>query len=91
MSGARTSALAALRGQIERIETAEVVHHRDRVALGHREADSALKGGFRTRGNPRGILRRTSGRGRDGLCHRTCGARDGTQTAAVGAAGFFRN
>ena len=46
MSGARTSALAALRGQIERIETAEVVHHRDRVALGHREADSALKGGL---------------------------------------------
>src|SRR4051812_22438535 len=46
MSGARTSALAALRGQIERIETAEVVHHRDRVALGHREADGALKGGL---------------------------------------------
>src|SRR6478609_8499132 len=46
MSGARTSALAALRGQIERIETAEVVHHRDRVALGHRDADSALKGGL---------------------------------------------
>src|SRR3954466_14102508 len=46
MSGARTSALAALRGQIERIETAEVVHHRDRVALGHREADNALKGGL---------------------------------------------
>jgi protein ImuA len=46
MSGARTSALAALRGQIERIETAEVVHHRDRVALGHSEADSALKGGL---------------------------------------------
>lgn len=46
MSGARTSALAALRGQIERIETAEVVHHRDRVALGHRKADSALKGGL---------------------------------------------
>src|SRR6478672_196627 len=46
MSGARTSALAALRGQIERIETAEVVHHRDRVALGHGEVDSALKGGL---------------------------------------------
>ena len=46
MSGARTSALAALRGQIERIETAEVVHHRDRVALGHSEVDSALKGGL---------------------------------------------
>ena len=39
MSGARISALATLRGQIERIETAEVVHHRDRVALGHGEAD----------------------------------------------------
>ena len=46
MSGARTNALATLRGQIERIETAEVVHHRDRVALGHSEADGALKGGL---------------------------------------------
>jgi len=46
MSGARSSALATLRGQIERIETAEVVHHRDRVALGHNEADSALMGGL---------------------------------------------
>jgi protein ImuA len=46
MSGARGSALAILRGQIERIETAEVVHQRDRVALGHNAADSALKGGL---------------------------------------------
>lgn len=46
MSGARISALATLRGQIERIETAEVVHQHDRVALGHREADTALKGGL---------------------------------------------
>ncbi|MBW7970623.1 DNA repair protein [Bradyrhizobium sp. BR 10289] len=46
MSGARLSALATLRGQIERIETAEVVHQHDRVALGHREADAALKGGL---------------------------------------------
>jgi protein ImuA len=46
MSGARTSALATLRGQIERIETAEIVHHRDRVALGHGEADRVLKGGL---------------------------------------------
>ena len=46
MSGARLSALATLRGQIERIETAEVVHRHDRVALGHSEADSALKGGL---------------------------------------------
>ncbi|MGY4486779.1 hypothetical protein ACVWWR_005970 [Bradyrhizobium sp. LM3.2] len=43
---ARTSALATLRGQIERIETAEVVHQRDRVALGHGAADGALKGGL---------------------------------------------
>jgi protein ImuA len=46
MSGARGSALATLRGQIERIETAEVVHQRDRVALGHSEVDRALKGGL---------------------------------------------
>lgn len=43
---ARTSALAALRGQIERIETSEAAHHRDRVALGHPEADQALQGGL---------------------------------------------
>lgn len=46
MSGARISALATLRGQIERIETAEVVHQHGRVALGHSEADCALKGGL---------------------------------------------
>jgi protein ImuA len=46
MSGARMSALAILRGQIERIETAEVVHRHDRVALGHSEVDGALKGGL---------------------------------------------
>jgi protein ImuA len=43
---ARMSALAALRGQIERIETEGAAHHRDRVALGHPEADSALQGGL---------------------------------------------
>jgi protein ImuA len=43
---ARMSALAALRGQIERIETSDATHHRDRVALGHPEADSALQGGL---------------------------------------------
>lgn len=46
MSGARGSALAILRGQIERIETAEVAHQHERVALGHSEADAALKGGL---------------------------------------------
>jgi protein ImuA len=46
MSGARTSALATLRGQIERIETSEAAHHPDRVALGHGEADLALQGGL---------------------------------------------
>ncbi len=46
MSGARRSALATLRGQIERIETEGTAHHRDRVALGHPEADSALQGGL---------------------------------------------
>ncbi|WP_456619146.1 MULTISPECIES: ImuA family protein [unclassified Bradyrhizobium] len=39
---ARISALATLRSQIE----TEVVHHRDRVALGHGEADEALQGGL---------------------------------------------
>jgi protein ImuA len=43
---ARMSALAALRGQIERIETSEAAHHRDRVALGHPLADHALQGGL---------------------------------------------
>ncbi|MBR0701621.1 DNA repair protein [Bradyrhizobium diazoefficiens] len=46
MSGARLSALATLRGQIERIETAEIVHQHDRVALGHNEVDAVLKGGL---------------------------------------------
>jgi len=46
MSGARQSALATLRGQIERIETAEVVHEHGRVALGHGEIDCVLKGGL---------------------------------------------
>jgi protein ImuA len=46
MSGGRTGALASLRGQIERIETSGAAHHRDRVALGHPEADRALQGGL---------------------------------------------
>lgn len=46
MSGARMSALATLRGQIERIEAEGVAHHCDRVALGHPEADEALQGGL---------------------------------------------
>jgi protein ImuA len=46
MSGARMSALASLRGQIERIEAEGVAHHRDRVALGHPVADEALQGGL---------------------------------------------
>ncbi|MDE2378697.1 DNA repair protein [Bradyrhizobium sp.] len=43
---ARMSALAALRGQIERIETPDAAHRRDRVALGHPDVDSALQGGL---------------------------------------------
>jgi protein ImuA len=43
---ARVSALADLRGHIERIETSAAAHHRDRVALGHPEADQALQGGL---------------------------------------------
>lgn len=46
MSGARISALATLRGHIERIETSGVAHRPDRIALGHAEADSALQGGL---------------------------------------------
>lgn len=46
MSGARISALATLRSQIESIETAGAVHQHDRVALGHSEVDAALKGGL---------------------------------------------
>ncbi|PIT05140.1 DNA repair protein [Bradyrhizobium nitroreducens] len=46
MSGARMSALATLRGQIERIETAGAVHLHERVALGHGEIDGVLKGGL---------------------------------------------
>jgi protein ImuA len=46
MSSARLSTLARLRGSIERIETFGSVHCRDRVALGHPEADSALQGGL---------------------------------------------
>lgn len=46
MSGARGSALATLRGHIERIETSGVAHRPGRIALGHAEADSALQGGL---------------------------------------------
>ena len=61
MSSARISALATLRGQIERIEAAEVVHQRDRVALGHREVDSALKGGL-----ARAVIHEVFSEGRQG-------------------------
>lgn len=43
---ARMSALATLRGQIERIEASEVAHRFDRVPLGHPQADCALQGGL---------------------------------------------
>jgi len=61
MSGARLSALANLRGQIERIETAEIVHARDRVALGHHEVDYALKGGL-----ARAVIHEVFSEGRQG-------------------------
>lgn len=47
------------------------------------------EGRARTRGDPRGVLRGTPGCGRDRLCHRACGTRDGVQAAAVGTAGFL--
>src|ERR1700727_811749 len=46
MTGARTNALANLRGSIERIETQGDVYSSRRVALGHAEADATLQGGL---------------------------------------------
>jgi protein ImuA len=46
MSTARTTALASLRGSIERIETHGDTHALHRVALGHAEADASLHGGL---------------------------------------------
>ena len=46
MQGARTDTLARLRGSIERIEGHEDTARRDRVALGHAEADAVLQGGL---------------------------------------------
>jgi protein ImuA len=45
MTGARMNALASLRGSIERIETHDAAAP-DRVALGHAQADAALRGGL---------------------------------------------
>src|SRR6202035_5689422 len=46
MTGARTNALASLRGSIERIETQGDAYSPRRVALGHAEADATLQGGL---------------------------------------------
>lgn len=46
MSGDRMNTLAQLRGSIERVETHSDTYAPDRVALGHAEADAALKGGL---------------------------------------------
>src|SRR5471032_2812635 len=46
MTGARTSTLATLRGNIARIETDAAVSAADRVMLGHALADAALQGGL---------------------------------------------
>jgi protein ImuA len=46
MTGARTNALATLRGSIERIETHGGAYLPDRVALGHADADTTLQGGL---------------------------------------------
>ena len=45
MTGVRTRTLTRLRGSIERIETNDAPAP-DRVALGHAEADAALRGGL---------------------------------------------
>jgi len=46
MTGARTSTLATLRGNIERIEAHGDAYTPRRVALGHVEADATLQGGL---------------------------------------------
>ncbi len=46
MMSARTTALATLRGSIERLEAHGGAHAPRRVALGHAEADAALQGGL---------------------------------------------
>jgi protein ImuA len=46
MTGARISALATLRGNIERIESHGDAYAPCRVALGHADADAALQGGL---------------------------------------------
>src|ERR1700729_3630074 len=46
MTGARTNTLADLRGRIERIESHADATAPGRVALGHADADAALRGGL---------------------------------------------
>ena len=46
MISARTSTLATLRGNIERIETPGDAYAPRKVALGHVEADATLQGGL---------------------------------------------
>ena len=46
MNGARMSTLASLRGSIERIETSGDGHALNKVALGHKGADTMLRGGL---------------------------------------------
>ena len=46
MTGARIGTLASLRGRIERIEAPGDAHAPNRIALGHAEADAALRGGL---------------------------------------------
>jgi protein ImuA len=46
MTGARTNALASLRGSIERIETHGDAYSPRKVTLGHADADATLQGGL---------------------------------------------
>src|SRR3981189_1702174 len=46
MNGARTSALATLRGSVEHSEAHGDAYLPDRVALGHADADATLQGGL---------------------------------------------
>src|SRR5260370_39418741 len=46
MRGAGINTLASLRGRIERIEAPCDAHAPNKIALGHAEADAALRGGL---------------------------------------------
>src|ERR1700761_9737254 len=46
MTSARMNMLATLRGRVDRLETHDGAHGRDKIALGHAGADAMLQGGL---------------------------------------------